>query len=461
MKHRKQDWIRRIVALVVPVMIAAGCSVTDAPQANVPQANLTAKEISVSVSSGEDVETELQKDGRIDIGVDDRIRLDERGQGVLRIQDSVEADLFHKSEIQLADANTGSAGAIFVKLNQIHGQSRVRLIEGASVQVTLETDYAIIKTLEQGTEFVVCHTPDTITCLVVNKGVIEVTAQGKKEIIPPGEASYVLPGGPPSPPICVRQDEFDRWFADLQASQEDRPLGKLVGGWPQESCAALAQASPTPVGADLPDATGMLRIETGVYTIGSPEPDDFHIPQQEINMEGYWIDVYELTNDQYQEFIQATEQPSPLTWPGEADHPVIGVTWEAAAAYCAWANKRLPTEAEWEVAGRGPGEDPPLYPWGNDPLDGGNVGDLPRERTYGVGTFSFNQSDFGVYDMAGNVWEWVGEPYEEVSEGTRIIRGGRYGFIRDAAYRQPAQPNDGRFVPFAGFRCASDQVQGE
>jgi formylglycine-generating enzyme required for sulfatase activity len=63
--------------------------------------------------------------------------------------------------------------------------------------------------------------------------------------------------------------------------------------------------------------------------------------------------------------------------------------------------------------------------------------------------------------MAGNVWEWVGEPYDDLAEGTRIVRGGRYGFIRDAAFRQPAQSDNERFVPFAGFRCVADQVQGE
>ena len=461
MKHLKRGWIRRIIVLIVPIVIAVGCNGTPTPQVSVPLADLTTKEIRVQVSSAGDSETNLQKDGSINIHVDDLIRLDERGQAVLRVQDSVEADLFHKSEIQLADANTGSGGSIFVKLNQIHGQSRVRLIEGANAQLTLETEYATIKTLEQGTEFVVCHTPDTVTCVVVNKGVIEFTAQGKKEIVPAGESAYVFPGETPSSPICVQQDEFDRWFADLQASQEDRPLGKLVGGWPQDSCAALAQASPTSIPAALPAADGMIRIEAGLYTIGSPEPDDFHITQQEINLERSWIDVYETTNDQYQEFIQATGHPPPLTWPGEAQHPVRGVTWDAAAAYCDWANKRLPTEAEWEVAARGSDQDPPLYPWGADPLDGGQVSELPRDQTYAVGTFSFNQSPFGVYDMAGNVWEWVGEPYDDLAEGTRIVRGGRYGFIRDAAFRQPAHPDNERFVAFAGFRCVADQVQGE
>jgi len=159
--------------------------------------------------------------------------------------------------------------------------------------------------------------------------------------------------------------------------------------------------------------------------------------------------------------MSETGHSQPMSWPGGEKHPVRGVDWEEAAAYCAWSHKRLPTEAEWEVAARGPGLNPPLFPWGNDPGAGGKVSYFPQTDTYEVGTFTFNKSPFGVYDMAGNVWEWVGDPYYPVPAGYRILRGGRYGFIQDMAYRQPAEPNSERFVPFAGFRCAADQVQGE
>ena len=102
-----------------------------------------------------------------------------------------------------------------------------------------------------------------------------------------------------------------------------------------------------------------------------------------------------------------------------------------------------------------------MFPWGNDPGAAGKISELPQTDTYEVGTFDFNKSLFGVYDMAGNVWEWVGDPYYPVPEGNKILRGGRYGLIQDMAYRQPAEPNSERFVPLAGFRCAADQVQGE
>jgi formylglycine-generating enzyme required for sulfatase activity len=73
----------------------------------------------------------------------------------------------------------------------------------------------------------------------------------------------------------------------------------------------------------------------------------------------------------------------------------------------------------------------------------------------------FNKSPFGVYDMAGTVWQWVGAAYGPVGEGNKILRGGRHGLLEDMAYRQQAKPGDDRFARVAGVRCATDQVAGE
>ena len=84
---------------------------------------------------------------------------------------------------------------------------------------------------------------------------------------------------------------------------------------------------------------------------------------------------------------------------------------------------------------------------------------LPDQDTYAVGSLAFNQSQFGVFDLVGNVWEWTGEPYSQVQDGYKVLRGGRFGLLLDLAYRLPVPPNDTPYLKYAGFRCAADQTQ--
>jgi len=215
-----------------------------------------------------------------------------------------------------------------------------------------------------------------------------------------------------------------------------------------------------PVTGDLPEATGMVKVTSGTYEVGLSPADEYHIDPMTIPLNNFWIDKYQTTNAQYQQYIAETGSSEPEIWPGEENHPVRGVSWDQAVAYCGWLKKRLPSEAEWEAAGRGPGTAPQLYPWGNDVTAEGQAPSLPDEDTYAVGTQSFNQSPLGVFDMVGNIWEWVGEPYINGQEGYKILRGGRYGLpVLDLAYRLTIPPGDTRYVRYAGFRCAADQVR--
>jgi formylglycine-generating enzyme required for sulfatase activity len=210
----------------------------------------------------------------------------------------------------------------------------------------------------------------------------------------------------------------------------------------------------------IPSAAGMVEIASGAYEVGILNPpDEYYSEAITVNITTFWIDQYQTTNSQYQEYMDATGSPAPEIWPGEGDHPVRGVTWDQAFAYCSWMNKRLPTEAEWEAAGRGPGANPQIYPWGNDPTAEGKTFDMPDQDTYAIGSQPFNESIFGVFDMVGNVWEWVGEPYSSVQAGYTILRGGRFGLPQDLAYRLAVAPDDTRYIKFAGFRCATDQVK--
>ena len=210
-----------------------------------------------------------------------------------------------------------------------------------------------------------------------------------------------------------------------------------------------------------------MPIPAGRYVLGSPTPDDNHSPAHESDLAAYWIDKYEATNAQYKAFLDATGRAAPASWragrypTGHEQHPAAGLTWDDGAAYCAWTDKRLPSEAEWEVAGRGPGSAPPLYPWGADPTADGKTDSLPQNDTYPVGSMDFNRSPFGVYDLTGSVWQWVGESYAPAPDGDKILRGGRHGLLQDMAFRQPANPDDERFARVAGVRCAADKVAGE
>jgi formylglycine-generating enzyme required for sulfatase activity len=217
---------------------------------------------------------------------------------------------------------------------------------------------------------------------------------------------------------------------------------------------------PVPITGNVPAADGMVKVDGDSYEVGLSPADNYHIAAKTVDVEDFWIDQYQVTNADFEKYTTATGAPAPVIWPADGDHPVRGVTWEQALAYCNWLNKRLPSEAEWEVAGRGAGQDPRLYPWGNDPTASGQTSGLPDEDTYAVGTMSFNRSPFDVFDQVGNVWEWVGDPYADTPEGTRFMHGGRYGLpVVDLAYRLTIPPGDTRYVKYAGFRCAADEVK--
>lgn len=201
---------------------------------------------------------------------------------------------------------------------------------------------------------------------------------------------------------------------------------------------------------------GMVQIPAGTYTIGSNAGGENYVIEQTITLETFWLDKREVSNAQYAAYLADGGDGIPAQWQsdtfptGQGDYPVQGISLEMAENYCGWAGKRLPTEAEWEAAARG--REGLLYPWGNE---AGTV-TLPRSETYPVGTMSQNRSPFGVYDMAGNVWEWVSEPYADVPSGQEVLRGGQYGLVRDMAYRLLGDPTVPSLYAAAGVRCAAD-----
>lgn len=252
--------------------------------------------------------------------------------------------------------------------------------------------------------------------------------------------------------------------------------------------------------ADIP---GMVLIPDGEFWMGrtvSFQYDEFNYlerarrddrPEHRVRLNAYYIDKYEVMNEHYSEFAEATGRKKPFHWIGgkpsetEMKLPVTNVDYDDAQSYCAWAGKRLPTEAEWERAARGDLERA-MYSWGNDlgsakPANGSGStkpedGKVTKKAHYGspngpapVGSYPPN--GFGLYDMTGNVWEWVSDWYEReyysVSPrenpkgpeiGTyRVVRGG--GWSDQDLHRQLAvyyrnYTDDFVKTSTIGFRCA-------
>ena len=146
---------------------------------------------------------------------------------------------------------------------------------------------------------------------------------------------------------------------------------------------------------------------------------DSTVPAQRVAVDSFFISETEVTNHQYQEFIKETNHKAPVSWKngdfplGAANEPVTGVTWQDAVDYCQWlstkigATVRLPAEAEWELAARGP--QGLKYPWGNEWDDRAAASETKHGFVHAVKSYPAGRSPCGAYDMAGNVWEWVSD----------------------------------------------------
>ncbi len=367
-KHSPR-YFAQMAILVIPVFILIGCATPappSQPAVSPTQATLTALEIPVRVSGANNTETDLKKDETVGIQVNDLIVAPDSGRGLLQFGDRLAVDILRSANFSLSDVKLEPGDALFAKLKQVAGHTRVSLRDNANARVRLETDFASITTLRPGTEYLVCHDPTLLTCLVVLKGEVEVVGQGKVVTVRGGEGTYVLKDKPPFPPICARIEDVNAWL-DKKLGKGDVPaLGELVAGWPQESCAAATAKASISAGTTqpLPRSEGMVEIEAGTYTMGSAVSDEFHIPPLQKKLPTFWVDSHEVTNAQYKGFLDQTGHQKPTSWPGQGKHPVKGVTWDDAAAYCAWSSKRLPTEAEWEVAARWAGIESPVVSLG-------------------------------------------------------------------------------------------------
>jgi formylglycine-generating enzyme required for sulfatase activity len=238
------------------------------------------------------------------------------------------------------------------------------------------------------------------------------------------------------------------------------------------------------------DGMTLVYIPAGEFNMGSTTGNPDEIPVHSVQLDGYWLDRTEVNNAMFTNFLNSAGNRleggtnwlnplNPLVWilekdgrwqtiPGKEQHPIVGVSWYGANAYCEWANRHLPTEAQWEYAAKG--IDGRRFPWGNDHLDCDRArfsgcGNTPVE----VGSFPLGLSPFGVFDLSGNVAEWVNDRYAPdyyqqsprsnpsgaVNGYYRVMRGGYWGstyIALQTAHRDWAGAD--QHDESVGFRCA-------
>jgi formylglycine-generating enzyme required for sulfatase activity len=269
------------------------------------------------------------------------------------------------------------------------------------------------------------------------------------------------------------------------------------------------------------DEMVMLYVPSGEFEMGNQDGYTNEKPPHMVGLDDFWIDQTEVTNAMFQKFVEATSyktdaqkigqsyvyqegkniitvnkwklvnganwlhpEGSDSTIIGLDSYPVVQISWNDANAYCKWANARLPTEAEWEMAARG--TDGRIYPWGNLPPKGtlANLADKNLDAVWAkkaindgfefaspVGIYPDGVSPFGALDMAGNAAEWVADLYQydyywrspysnptgPASGVMRVMRGGQWSFTADGLRSTARVPHSPTYsIDYSGFRCAAN-----
>lgn len=279
--------------------------------------------------------------------------------------------------------------------------------------------------------------------------------------------------------VAVEKMEWDKALESKTAGA----LLTFMKKYPKSSFSAQAKAEIDKIIVQKgKDNSYMVLIPEGEFDMGCDVGNDDEKPIHKVNLKPYYIDIYEVTNAQYQKFVDETNYKKPTHWSDKTmnapSQPVVLVTWYDAVEYCKWAGKRLPTEAEWEKAARG-GLVGKLYPWDDkitqdDANYYGSGGKDFWEMTASVGSTIPN--GFGLYEVAGNAQEWCADYYDSKyyanspqqnptgpsSGKVYVVRGGSWGdeyrlnkdFSLRVAARRSLDPYEAN--QYTGFRCVMD-----
>jgi len=254
----------------------------------------------------------------------------------------------------------------------------------------------------------------------------------------------------------TKQAELDRQIAEKRQQIEEQKKKKLEVG------KVMPYETPRQQGREFTgqDGAPMVLVPAGEFQYGDNN--------QRLSLPAFYMDKYEVSTRLYATFIRDTRRAQPRDWSqqvalvGSGDRPVVNVTWYDADAYCRHYGKRLPMEQEWEKAARG--TDGRTYPWGNaEPTAGlanytqsgcGLFCNVYAEKLKPVNSYPGGRSPYGIYNMAGNVWEWTSSDY---AGSSKVLRGGAWNdsgrYVRSANrfWNYPSTGSD-----YNGFRCAQD-----
>jgi formylglycine-generating enzyme required for sulfatase activity len=283
---------------------------------------------------------------------------------------------------------------------------------------------------------------------------------------------------------------LDTYSEDNPFSTEDNAMRaeaiKQLDYWknqPSETKPTVITGTSTIIGKD---GAEMALIPAGEFQMGSNDGQDDEKPVHTVYLDAFYIDKYEVTNAQYKKFMDATGHKAPAYWNDSnyngPKQPVVGVDWYDAKAYAEWAGKRLPTETEWEKSARG-GVVGKKYVWGDEWPPPSKAGNFDDEKTvdnfvidgysdgyvYTSPVGSFKPNGYGLYDMAGNVWEWCADWYDSNyyanspksnpkgpdSSSSAVLRGGSWYFSLDLTLRVASRYFLNPILDYylVGFRC--------
>ena len=253
---RQELWNCRawVLLVLIPILILGGCS--GARSANAPKSSPTPSPTQVLLTVIQAVVRRFPDTGTeitvnpgesIQIQANDRIKVEDKGRGFLEFPHQLEVEIVRNTEMKVTDVHLEPTGTVQVALRQTSGHSFTRTESMKAIHVEIETEYATATAFADNTQFLVCHVPGILTCVVATNGEVQVGAHDQVVTLKSGEVTYVVPNQPPVAPFCADMTEIREWWALMRGTEDAGDLSSMLAGWMRRPCAAAsAEAATTP-----------------------------------------------------------------------------------------------------------------------------------------------------------------------------------------------------------------------